>query len=541
MPARFERVYGGWLTGITDWCVSRQLWWGHRIPVWYVHDDAAAAAAALAVDGKGATPRFVVARDEAAALVAARAAHGPSVALTQETDVLDTWFSSGLWPFSTLGWPQRTDALAEFYPTTVMETGHDILFFWVARMVMLGMALTGRVPFSTVFLHGLVRDDKGRKMSKSLGNVVDPLLCVGELGADALRFTLATGSSAGQDLSLSSDRLAANRNLTNKVWNAGKLALLSLQALPAAELAALVDARFDDAASLAPLPLAERWVLSRLHETTDRVHAAHARFDFGEAGRAAADFFWTEYADWYLEACKARLAGSDAAAAAASRAVLRAVLDDTLRLLHPFLPYVTEEVWQSIPHRGAALIAAPAPPPGGPACAVSLAHFAALQAAVRSVRNARAEYGVEPARRVPASFVVADDALRAALADEAPVLAALARLEPAGLAFVAQPPPGSEEGQALTLLVADGLQVVLPLAGLLEPAKELARLAKQAAKLQAELTVAAGRLASPAFAAKARPDVVAKAQESVAALQAQLAELDAKRLVMERLAAAGKA
>ena len=540
IPARFEKTYAQWLTGIQDWCVSRQLWWGHRIPVWYVHDSPQAAADAAAADGgRGASNRYVVARDEADAWAQAGQQFGPGVGLVQECDVLDTWFSSGLWPFSTLGWPKASADLETYYPTQVMETGHDILFFWVARMMMMGVALTGKVPFHTVFLHGLVRDDKGRKMSKSLGNVVDPLDVVTAQGADALRFTLATGTTPGQDLNLSLEKLASNRNLTNKIWNAGKLVLLNLEQLSPEQRCALAhDAVFDTPQALAALPLSERWVVSRLHQVVDKSHIHHERFDLGEAGRAAADFFWSELADWYLEASKTRLYCDDPASVDSTRRVVLYVLDRTLRLLHPFMPYVTEELWQALPHRGPALIAAPAPAAGSPVDEGASASFEALQAAVRSIRNARAEYGVEPARRVPAVFIVTDPQLRGELQAEAAVLASLARLDTQGLSFAAEVPPdvGSPD-DAVTLLVSDGLTVLLPVAGLLEPAKELGRLTKQAAKIQGELDVASSRLNKPSFADKAPPAVVAKAKEAVEQLQAQLGAVQAKMKAMERLLA----
>ena len=538
IPARFEKTYSQWLTAIQDWCVSRQLWWGHRIPVWYVHDSPQAAAAAAAADGgRGASERYVVAHNEAEAQSVATERYGPGVGLCQECDVLDTWFSSGLWPFSTLGWPNaRSSDLDAFYPTQVMETGHDILFFWVARMMMLGIGLTGKVPFHTVFLHGLVRDDKGRKMSKSLGNVVDPLDVVGAQGADALRFTLATGTTPGQDLNLSLEKLASNRNLTNKIWNAGKLVLLSIDALSPQQRCELADAAvFDTAQALRALPLSERWIVSRLHQLIDKSHAQHAKFDLGEAGRSASDFFWSELADWYLEASKTRLYCDDAAAADVTRRVMLYVLDRTLRLLHPFMPYVTEELWQALPHRGPALIAAPAPASGGAVDEAAIASFEALQAAVRSIRNARAEYSVEPARRVPAVFIIANAALRQDLQEEAAVLASLARLDAKGVIFAAEVPAdmGSPD-DAVTLLVSDGITVLLPVAGLLEPVKELARLSKQASKIQAELDVASSRLNKPSFADKAPAAVVAKAREAVEQLQAQLSAVQDKMAAMER-------
>ena len=323
VPSRFEKIYKGWLTDIRDWCISRQLWWGHRIPVWYVHESQAALGRGPERHGKGSSPTYVVARDEAEATAKAKAAHGEHVVLYQEEDVLDTWFSSGLWPFSTLGWPNEEAAdLAKFFPTQVMETGHDILFFWVARMVMMSYGMTGKLPFHTVFLHGLVRDEKGRKMSKSLGNVVDPLNVIDEQGCDALRFTLATGTAAGQDLNLNMDRLASNRNFTNKIWNSGKFVLYSLEGMSDDERIELVDAAAAVPSSLATLPLAERWIVSRLHAVVDHVTSAHDRYDFGEAGRAAYSFFYDDFADWFIEGAKSRLYGDDPAAAKTTKAVV---------------------------------------------------------------------------------------------------------------------------------------------------------------------------------------------------------------------------
>lgn len=545
IPSRFEKIYVSWLTSIQDWCISRQLWWGHRIPVWYVHPNAAAAVAATLDGAKGATDTFVVAHNEAEARAQAYAAHGPSVALVQETDVLDTWFSSGLWPFSTLGWPADTPELARFYPTTMLETGHDILFFWVARMVMLGLALTGKVPFrclcliclsrlvsdfgdSTVFLHGLVRDESGRKMSKSLGNVVDPLDVVVTHGADALRFALATGSSPGQDVNLSTERLGSARGLTNKMWNAGRLVLRSIDALSPSQRSALADASFITESTLAALPLAERWIVSRLHDTATRVHAAHGRSDLGEAGRVVADFFWTELADWYLEACKTRFVEGREEDAAITQTVLVYTFSAVLCLAHPFMPFVTEELWQALPHRGSALIAASPPPSGAPSDGGAIACFGILQAAVRAVRNVRSSYGVEPARRIAAIFVAPSESLRDELASEAAVLVLLARLDPSHLEFVAIPPPELSNDSAVSLLVTEGLTVLLPVAGLADPVKERERLDKQAARLAIELDTVQTRLSSPGFADRAPAIVVAKTRDAAEQLRAQLASVHSK-------------
>ena len=303
LPDRFAKVYRRWLENIRDWCVSRQLWWGHRIPVWYVYESEGDAER-----GPGPGQAYVVAEDERAARAAATAAHGRHAVLRQETDVLDTWFSSGLWPFSTLGWPDKDAAdLRRFYPTTLLETGHDILFFWVARMAMLGLELTGRAPFRDVYLHGLVRDAQGRKMSKTLGNVVDPVTVCDDYGTDALRLTLATGTAPGQDLNLSLDRVTAARNFTNKLWNAGKFVLHALRDAGDEEWAALADAEARLDGERAALPLAERWALEALDRAVCAATAAAERYDLAEAGRVVQEFVWGDFADWYIEAAKTRL------------------------------------------------------------------------------------------------------------------------------------------------------------------------------------------------------------------------------------------
>jgi len=662
VPERFGKVYRGWLDGIRDWCVSRQLWWGHRIPVWYVFDDEAAAARADAecrrqVGGVGggeeaaaagaaaaAAPptlrpgagssgptsdRFVVARDAAEALSKARDLYGPQVALRQDEDVLDTWFSSGLWPFSTLGWPAHEAGaappgsdLARFYPTQMLETGHDILFFWVARMVMMGLELTGSVPFETVYLHGLVRDERGRKMSKSLGNVVDPLAVAAECGADALRFSLATGTAAGQDLNLSMERVTSARNFTNKLWNAGKFILANLQGVSDDEWRALGEADYGAgsgapltgaaeasgaaaaaaaAAAVLPLPrrLADRWVVSAVHELADRVGAAVDRHDLSDAGQQVYAFAWGEFADWYVEAAKARLygaggagggaAGDGAAAAAAdpaaaaedaaeTRRVLVYVFRVLLRLAHPLMPFVTEELWGALPggwrargappradpsaataHGDAArpeaacdadrmLIAAGWPAAGAPRDAQALAHFSALQDGVRAIRNARAEYGVDLGKRVPATLVVADAALRGALRDERAVWALLARVEgPAvrspeeeraeqeGQATAAAAGETTKKAATVTAVVRDGVQAVLPMAGLFDADKERARLAKARAKAERELAGVDARLSNPKFLANARPEVVAEVKAQADEARERLAQIDDKAAKLEEM------
>jgi valyl-tRNA synthetase len=328
IPERFTKIYNNWLENIRDWCISRQLWWGHRIPVWYCADCG----------------KMTVAREDPTKCV-----HCQSTKIEQDPDVLDTWFSSGLWPFSTLGWPDDTPDLRRYYPTSVMETGYDILFFWVARMIMSGLEYTEQAPFHTVYLHGLIRDEHGRKMSKTSGIVIDPLEVMDEYGTDALRFTLLTGSAPGNDMNLSMERIAANRNFCNKIWNATRF------------VANNTGTAFESGAgtwNLSGLALPDRWIVSRHNRLVTDVTRLMNEYSFGEAGRQLYDFFWSEFADWYIEIAKIRLYGADARAQATARRVLVYVLEHALRLLHPFIPFVTEAAWQHLPHEGESLMMA---------------------------------------------------------------------------------------------------------------------------------------------------------------------------------------
>ena len=514
--------------------MSRQLWWGHRIPVWYVFDDEAEAKASP--DGRAR--RYVVARDDADAASRAATAYGPGKHLLQETDVLDTWFSSSLWPFSTLGWPDEgASDYQRFYPTSVLETGHDILFFWVARMMMMGLKLTGSAPFSTIYLHGLVRDASGRKMSKSIGNVVDPVDVIATSGADALRHTLATGTAPGQDLNLNPEKVMVARNLTNKLWNATKFVLAALPRDGGDGPRARPPPLDTSPSSLASLPLSERWIVAALHATVARATAAHARHDYGDAARSAADFFWGDFADWYVESAKARLyGGGDAAAATMARSVLVHVLEGVLALLHPTMPFVTERAWRALPPtpgRSPHLITAAWPTAGGVDQGALEAH-ATLRGIVSAIRNARAEHGVDLGRRVACTIAVADGGLRAQLSTELGVIATLAKLDVAASAVVAALPRG--EGGRADAVAADGVEVGLPLAGLFDVAKELARLDKARTKAVAVADKAAARVADDRFASNAPPNVVAKARAEADEAAAKVAALDAKIEEVKKLA-----
>jgi valyl-tRNA synthetase len=480
------------------------LWWGHRIPAWHC----------------SACGQITVARQDPD-----RCAHCQSAEIEQDPDVLDTWFSSGLWPFSTLGWPEETDDLRTFYPTTILETGYDILFFWVARMVMMGLEFTGRLPFETVYLHGLIRDEQGRKMSKTLANVIDPLEVMNEFGADALRLTLLTGSSPGNDMNLSVPRVQANRNFANKVWNAGRLVISAVKRAPAA-----------GDPSAAPT-LADRWILARRAQLLRNVERLFEGFQYGEAGRQIYEFFWGEFADWYLEAAK--LQATDGPGRARRTAeILVTVLDSSLRLLHPYTPFVTEELWGRLRDACLAHPAGLAPPGGwGEALIVaswpeagteagdeeSVRRFELLREVIRTIRNARAEKQIDPGARIGA--VVGAGPETSWLQEQVPLLAAFARLDPDRMVLqerLEAPPAGSLP------LTAGGIEIYLMQAGDVDVRAEGERVARQLAAVEAQIERLQSLLAGP-FASRAPAEVVAaerqkleQAREEAARLKAQL-------------------
>nr|DAD44013.1 TPA_asm: hypothetical protein HUJ06_002243 [Nelumbo nucifera] len=485
MPERFEKIYNHWLSNIKDWCISRQLWWGHRIPVWYV-------------TGKDSEEEYIVARNAEEALEKARQKYGEGVEIYQDPDVLDTWFSSALWPFSTLGWPDTSaDDFRNFYPTTVLETGHDILFFWVARMIMMGIEFTGTVPFSNVYLHGLIRDSQGRKMSKTLGNVIDPIDTIKDFGTDALRFTLALGT-AGQDLNLSIERLTSNKAFTNKLWNAGKFVLQNLPSQnDTSAWENILAYKFDMEEFLFKLPLPECWVVSKLHQLIDTVTTSYDKFFFGDVARETYDFFWGDFADWYIEASKAHLYHSESSAiASAAQAVLLYVFENILKILHPFMPFVTEELWQALPHQRQALIVSHWPETSLPRDANSIKKFENLQALTRAIRNARAEYSVEPAKRLSASIVANNDVLQY-ISKEREVLALLSRLDLQHVHFTDSPPGYAK--QSVHLVAGEGLEAYLPLSDMVDISAEVQRLSKRLSKMQVEYNSLIARLSSPSL------------------------------------------
>ncbi|MGQ9572979.1 MAG: valine--tRNA ligase [Dehalococcoidia bacterium] len=499
VPRRFTRVYLHWMENIRDWCISRQLWWGHRIPVWYCDD----------------CRQVTVALEDPS-----QCEHCGSARIWQDPDVLDTWFSSALWPHSTLGWPEDTEDLRYFYPTSVMETGYDILFFWVARMIMMGLYNTGEVPFRTVYLHGLLRDRDGRKMTKSLGNVVDPVEAATKYGTDALRFVLATGGAPGNDMRISDEKLEGGRNFANKVWNAGRFVITSL----------------DDAVVERPrlsqwpdMPLEDRWIMSRLHRLVGDVERLLSAFQVGEAGRQVHDFFWGEFCDWYIEMAKVRLKASDPS----PLPLLAHVLDMSLCLLHPFIPFVTEAVWQNLrPHL---------PSPQAEALIVAAwpkadkrwqdrdaeAQAQAVMDVVRAIRNIRAQRGVEPVRYIEA-YVVADG-MRQATEASRPIIETLARVRPLHIVDGASEAPRE---QVITAVLRD-VQVIVPLAGLFDVEVERARLRRQADDAQAEVARLEAKLANEQFRTRAPAAVVHKQEEKLTAARALLEGLQERLKELE--------
>ena len=486
VPERFAKVYFNWMDNIRDWCVSRQLWWGHRLPVWYCQD----------------CEEVVVELQDPESCTKCGSAR-----LERDPDVLDTWFSSALWPHSTLGWPDQTEDLAYFYPGTVLETGHDILFFWVARMVMMGLENTGQIPFETVYLHGLVRDPEGVKMSKSKGNVMDPLDLIDLYGADALRFALTGGNSPGNDMRLNEQKMEASRNFANKLWNAARFVMSNL------DDRAGMDGWHDPK----PVHRQDRWILSRLSRASTQVDQYMKEFQFGEAQRVIHDFLWGEYCDWYIEMAKIRMR-SGGPPAETPLPVLAYVLERVLRLLHPFMPFVTEEVWQNLvsvlpeePDRPEALIVAPYPEANESLLDERAeSEMGSVVEVIRAVRNLRAEF------RIDASM-----SLRAAV--DAPLLAPVLEAEAATIKSQAGIDPlmvgsdgdGASGGDSVALVLTGGT-VTVPLGGMVDLDRERARLADELQQLKKNLGRLSTRLADEQFLSKAPEDVIERERQRLA-------------------------
>jgi len=487
VPERFTKVYLNWMENIRDWCISRQLWWGHRIPVWYCPKCS----------------EMTVAVDKPSTC-----SHCGSKDIVQDPDVLDTWFSSALWPHSTLGWPEDTEDLKYFYPTSVMETGYDILFFWVARMIMMGLEDTGDIPFHTVYLHGLIRDEKGEKMSKMRGNVLNPNDAIDEYGTDALRFAVTTGTSPGNDINLGPHRLEAGRNFANKMWNAARFVLQSLESNP------LKTDALTKLMAKRSKPIEDRWILSRLSRLVLNVDELMSGFQFGESERQIHDFFWGEFCDWYIEISKIRLSRSDYS----PLPVLAFVLDTTLRLLHPFMPFITEELWQSLKQRlpessfdSASIIVASYP--------VGDKKFFDAEAepvmgtvieVIRSIRNARAEHKVAAGKWIEARVYA--DKLQPAIALKSEVIETLAKARP--LAVLSRNQRQAKEEKALVLVLKEA-EVVLPWAGMVDVAAEKRRLGGEIVTLEKEIDRLEQRLKDSAFVSKAPAAVVDKERDKL--------------------------
>ncbi len=481
VPERFDKVYYNWMENIRDWCISRQLWWGHRIPAWYCPDCG----------------EIVVSREDPAACPKCGC-----TALKQDEDTLDTWFSSALWPFSTLGWPDKTPELSYFYPTSTLVTGYDIIFFWVARMIFSGVEHMGEAPFDTVLIHGLIRDAQGRKMSKSLGNGVDPLEVIAQYGADALRFMLATGNSPGNDMRFTTEKVESSRNFANKLWNAARFILMNLGDGD-------IEPGLPDT-----LTLEDKWILSKFNSLARAVTDNLEKFELGLAVQKLYDFIWDQFCDWYIELCKARLQGEKAADA---RRVLVFVMTRTLSLLHPFMPFVTEEIWQSLPHEGEALIRAPWPVyDEALAFPAEEKEMERVMDAIRAIRNRRAEMNVPPSRKAE---VYVETAFADTFHTGAPFIQ---RLASASAVRVGE---SFEVPGAVKIVTADAT-IQIPMDELVDRAAELARLSKERESVQKQLDGAQARLNNPAFTSKAPEAVVATARENAERLAEKLALLD---------------
>jgi len=492
VPEHFVRVYLNWMENIRDWCISRQLWLGHRIPVWYC----------------GGCGELTVTVEEPQ-----ECAHCQSKKLNQDPDVLDTWFSSALWPHSTLGWPEETEDLRYFYPTSIMETAYDILFFWVARMIMMGLENTGRIPFHTVYLHGLIRDVHGVKMSKTRGNVLDPLQLIDMYGTDALRFALLMGTSAGNDSRLSEGKLEASRNFVNKLWNAARFVLGNLGSAEGLKgWYALPDVEHVE----------DRWIVSRLNRTAYAVSQHLEQYRFSEAQQAIHDFLWGEFCDWYIEMAKVRLRSGDRY----PLRVLAHVLERVLRLLHPFTPFVTEEIWQKLASR--------LPREGGLPDSIVVAPYSEADESrydasaeeevsllidtIRAIRNVRAQLRIQPSRYIEAVVSYEPAAL---FQSERGVVRTLARVDPLRLAETASVPT-----DGVVTLVIGKATVSLPLAGVVELTSEAERLGRELEECRRAVERVDRLLANPEFASKAPEEVVERERERLAALQAQRGRLE---------------
>ena len=502
VPERFTKIYCQWLDNIRDWCISRQLWWGHRIPAWYCDDC-------------GET---TVSRDDIC-----QCPKCGSKNVRQDEDVLDTWFSSGLWPFETMGWPEETAELKHFYPTATLVTGYDIIFFWVARMVMMGLEFGKDIPFKTVYIHGLVRDSQGRKMSKSLGNGIDPLEMIEEYGADSLRFMLITGNTPGNDMRFYNERVESARNFANKLWNASRFMLMNLEGFDKSFVPAAED-----------YTMADKWILSRFAKTAQGVTENLEKYELGEAGRLIYEFIWSEFCDWYIELSKARLYDKEnVKPRQTAQYVLGYVLERTLRLLHPFMPFITEEIWQHIPHEGKSIMVSQWPAEDKTIADLideaSESSMTTIMETIKTIRALRLEVNAAPSKKSEVVLNFTDESLRQVFADNEGYLTVLASAEP-----VTHMAAGAEKPENAMAGVVNGVEIFLPLKDLIDVEKETARLNGEMAKLEKEISRLDKKLSNQGFLAKAPADVVAGEKEKLAGYQEKM---DAVKARLEDLAA----
>ena len=496
VPERFTRIYLNWMENIRDWCISRQLWWGHRIPVWYCGDCG----------------EMICAKKEPSSCTRCGGSD-----LEQDPDVLDTWFSSALWPFSTLGWPDETIDLACYYPTSVLVTGRDIIFFWVARMIFSGIEFRPPVPFKEVFIHGLILDALGRKMSKSLGNGVDPIEVIEEYGADTLRFMLITGNTPGNDLRFQTERLDSTRNFANKIWNASRFALMNLE-------------DFDPDFRPQEYSLADCWIRSRFNKAVGEVTRSLEHYDMGEAGRVLYEFIWNELCDWYIEMIKPRLYGRESVRSRkTAQYVLARTLRGTMELLHPFMPFITEEIWQLLPHEGETIMLA-SWPRGADAETDGEAEklMSAVMEAIKAVRNLRSEMNVPPGKKANVILMAQNEEMLAALKAGEEYIINLGSVDVLSVTPVRMDKPE----QAVAAIIS-GVEVYLPLRGLIDLEKEQARLRKELEKLEKEISRLEGKLNNPGFLGQAPREVVEKENGKLLDCRTK------KDAVLERVAALG--
>lgn len=492
VPSRFTKIYENWLENIRDWCISRQLWWGHRIPAWYCDDC-----------GKISVSRTDL--DECP--------HCHSKNIRQDEDVLDTWFSSALWPFETFGFPEKTIDLEKYYPTSVLVTGYDIIFFWVARMVMMGLKFQNDIPFRKVFIHGLVRDELGRKMSKSLGNGIDPVEIIEKYGADTLRFTLITGNTPGNDMRFYKERVESSRNFANKIWNASRFLLMNLSK---AELE--TDFKPDEK----DFELADKWILSRFEKTRASVANNLEHFELGEAARSIYNFIWNEFCDWYIELTKSRLNSDDSKSKKVALSILITVLEKTLRLLHPFMPFITEEIWQKLPNKKAeSIMISPFPTKEFEIDESAEKSMSALMESIQAIRNLRAELNVAPGKKSEAVISIQDPNLEKIFVENQNYIEILATSDPVKIVREQKIPNAISN-------VTTNSTIFLPLTGLIDIDKEIQKLTKELNKLTSEIQKLDGRLHNEKFLSKAPENVVESEKEKLVAFNEKKSSLQTR-------------